>query len=95
MTGLRPKQLGRIGMFYIEEAVLDALMEAKQDEAFGPNEVMRRTGVVSGVAQVPEGIVAGILAKLVTEGRVECTHWGHYVLSATEVASRSEEHDNE
>ena len=55
MTGPSPKQLGRIGMFYMEEAVLDALTEAKQDQAFGPPEVMRRTGVVSGVAQVPDG----------------------------------------
>ena len=94
MTGLRPKQLGRIGMFYMEEAVLDALMEAQQDQAFGSTEVMRRTGIVSGVAGVPDAMVADVLTTLVTGGRVERTHWGHYVLSATEVASRTEEHGN-
>ena len=31
MTGLRPKQLVRLGMFYLEEAILDILLEARYE----------------------------------------------------------------
>ena len=43
MGGLRPKQLARIGMFYIEEAILDLLLEAEMDkrQGLGPTELAR------------------------------------------------------
>ena len=45
MTGLRPKQLVRLGMFDLEEAVLDILLEARyKGECIGSAEIGRRGG---------------------------------------------------
>ena len=42
---IRPKQLSRMGQFYLEEAILDVLLEAKHErECIGPAEISRRAG---------------------------------------------------
>ena len=78
MTGVRPKQLSRVGQFYLEEAVLDVLLEAKHEgECIGPAEISRRAGIYRerGEANMMnDAIVAGLLVKLHSENRVErCT----------------------
>ena len=43
---IRPKQLSRMGQFYLEESILDTLLEAKHEgECLGPAEISRRAGV--------------------------------------------------
>ena len=75
MTGLRPKQLVRLGMFYLEEAVLDILLEAryKGEEFIGAAEIGRRGGgdILRGTGTSRDWTVWHILKKLETEGRVE------------------------
>ena len=61
LHGLRPKQLARIGIFYLEEAVLDVLFEAKyKQEWLQPADICERADMTYGV-----------LAKLEAEGRIE------------------------
>ena len=75
MTGLRPKQLVRLGMFYLEEAVLDILLEARyKGECIGSAEIGRRGGgdiLRGGAGTSRDWTVWHILKKLETEGRVE------------------------
>lgn len=78
MTGVRPKQLARMGQFYLEEAVLDVLLEAKHEgECIGPAEISRRVGIYrerGDVNMLNDAITAGLLVKLHSEKRVErCT----------------------
>ncbi len=77
MVGLRPKQLVRWSMFYLEEAILDILLEArhKGECSITAAEIGRRGGgdILRGM-EGPTGrdwIVWHILKKLETEGRVE------------------------
>ena len=59
-----PKQLGRIGIFYIEEAILEVLfqaMEAQDDACVRAVDIDRRIGMYH----------ATVLKKLEAEGRVE------------------------
>ena len=74
-NGVRPKQLARIGMFHIEEAVLDVLLEARhEDECLGAAEISRRAGIYRdrGTQDIMnDAIVTGVLVKLDSEGRVE------------------------
>ena len=78
MTGLRPKQLVRLGMFYLEEAILDILLEARYEgECIGQAEIGRRGGgdILRGMKEETsrDWIVPHILKKLEAEGRVEPT----------------------
>ena len=46
MTGIRPKQYTRMGEFYLEEAVLDVLLDAKHEsECIGLAEISKRAGM--------------------------------------------------
>ncbi len=86
MMGFRPKQHARMGMFLLEEAVLDVLMEARHEgDCIGPAEISRRAGIfrergegiVSERGIINDAIVAGILVKLCIEDRVKrCTQPG-------------------
>ncbi len=75
MSGIRPKQHSRMGEFYLEEAVLDVLLEAKHEgECLGPAEISRRAGIFRerGDANIMnDAICTGILVKLHKEHRVE------------------------
>ena len=76
--GFRPKQHARLGEFYLEEAVLDVLLEGKhENQCFGPAEISKRTGIFRDRGEVNimnDAIVTGILVKLSEQKRVErCT----------------------
>ena len=78
MTGLRPKQLSRMGQFYLEEAVLDVLLEARHEgECIGAAEISRKAGIYRerGVVDIMnDAITTGLLVKLHSENRVKrCT----------------------
>ena len=78
MIGVRPRQLSRMGQFYLEEAVLDVLLEAKHEgECIGAAEVSRRAGIFRdrGVVDIMnDAITTGLLVKLHSENRVKrCT----------------------
>lgn len=48
MNVIRPKQLARMGEFYLEEAVLDVLLEAKHEgQCLGAAEISRRASIGS------------------------------------------------
>ena len=75
---VRPKQHARMGMFYLEEAVLDVLLESKHEgDCIGAAEISRRAGIFRdrGVVDIMnDAIVHGILVKLHAEERVSrCT----------------------
>ena len=78
MSGIRPKQHARMGQFYLEEAVLDVLLEAKHEgDCIGPADISRRAGIFRDRGEVDimnDAIATGVLVKLHTEGRVQrCT----------------------
>lgn len=73
---IRPKQLARMGEFYLEEAVLDILLDARhEDECLGAAAIGKRAGIFreAGYAKNSgnDDIVWGILGKLVKEGRIQ------------------------
>ena len=66
-----PKQMARLGVFYIQEAILD-ILEA-ETEPLLPSEISRKIGIIppdEGPA-LKFAIVHGVLAKLQNEGLVE------------------------
>ena len=75
MNGIRPKQHARIGMFHLEEAVLDVLLEAAYEEkCWGASMISKRAGIFrdrGAVNMINDAIVHGVLVKLSEEGRVE------------------------
>lgn len=104
MTGIRPKQLARIGEFHLEEAVLDVLLAAAlADECIGAAEISRRAGIFrdpdrkedGGVSAGNDFIVTGLLIKLRKGGRVErCEQSpgrGGWKLSAAEFERRRDD----
>ena len=69
---MNPKQQARLGLFHLEEAILDILCE----ESLIPSDISRNIGIRSLTEQEPQyttayGIVHGVLIKLKEEGRVE------------------------
>lgn len=72
---IRPRQLSRMGMFYLQEAVLDVLYEHyNEGYGIGAAEISRRAGIYRerGVADVlNDAIVWGLLNSLHDEGKVE------------------------
>ena len=81
MIGVRPRQLARMGQFYLEEAVLDVLLEAKHEgECIGAAEISRKAGIYRerGVIDtMNDAIVTGLLVKLHSENRVESCAQSH------------------
>ena len=68
-----------MGMFHLEEAILDILLEFKHEgECIGPAEISRRAGIfrdrgegiVSERGILNDAIVTGVLVKLFLENRV-------------------------
>lgn len=72
---IRPRQLSRMGQFYLQEAVLDILCERYlEGYARGPAENSRRAGIYRdrGVTNTPnDAIVRGLLNHLNELGKVE------------------------
>jgi hypothetical protein len=78
VIGIRPKQLTRLGEFYLEEAILDILLQAFEEKlCIGAAEISKRSGIFRerGSANIMnDAIATGILIKLNESGRVErCT----------------------
>ena len=65
----------RKGVFHLEEAVLDVLLEAcYENECLGPAEISRRSGIYRERGSeniMNDAIVIGILTKLASQNRVE------------------------
>ena len=71
LHGLEPEQLARIGIFYLEEAVLDVLFEAKyKQEWLQPADICERADMTYVLFEKGD-IAYGVLAKLEAEGRIE------------------------
>lgn len=75
-----PKQFARMGEFYLEEAVLDVLLEARhKDQCLGAAEISRRGGIFRESGDKSKGeptsmndaIATGMLIKLMKAGRVQ------------------------
>ena len=93
MQGLSTKQLVRKGMFYLGEAVLDVLLEAKhEEECLYPIEIGRRADLSYSLYE-DTAIVYGVLKKLEDEGCVErCPdHNKKWQLTAKEFEKRHED----
>ena len=75
MTGIRPKQMARMGEFYLQEAIMDVLLEASYEDAcIGAAEISRRAGVFRERGKediMNDAIATGILVKLLDEKKVQ------------------------
>ena len=99
MSGFRPKQHARMGMFHLEEAVLDVLLEAKhEDECLGAAEISKRAGIFRerGTENIMnDAIATGLLVKLASERRVaRCKQEndrGGWELTNTEFTARRDD----
>ena len=93
LHGLEPEQLGRIGMFYLEEAILDLLFEAEMNEqrGLGPTEISRGVGTLLPGGNFKDSIVAGFLEKLKGEGLVKHVKRGDWRLSEIGRENRRDE----
>lgn len=96
---VRPKQHARIGMFHLEEAILDVLLDARhEDECIGAAGISRRTGIhreAGPTMNMNDAIVHGCLNKMEGEGRVQrCqqeNNRGGWELTEREFASRRDD----
>lgn len=74
---IRPRQLSRMGMFYLQEAVLDVLYEHyNEGHGIGAADISLRAGIYRdrGPSNIMnDAIVTGILNSLHEEGKVERT----------------------
>ena len=73
---IRPKQNARLGMFHLEEAVLDVLLEARHEgDCIGAAEISKRAGIYReggvGMAGMNDAIVHGLLSSLFGQNKVE------------------------
>lgn len=75
MTGLRPKQMARLGEFHLEEAILDVLLEARYEEqCLGAAEIGKRAGIFREPGRqvnMNDAIVTGLVNKLSIAEKVE------------------------
>ena len=73
MKGLSPKELSQKGVLYLEEAVLDVLFRAYNQESLSSREISRRAGLPRRETEKWEDdmIAYGVLDKLQNEGRVK------------------------
>lgn len=88
---LLPKQLARIGIFYLEEAILEVLFKAMETSPENPFvravDIARKIGVEHWTNE--NWLVSDILYKLKTEGRVEQKERrGPWKLTETEYQKR-------
>lgn len=71
---IRPKQLARIGAFYLHEAILDVLCEEYRTEhGLGAADIGRQAGIYRepGVVHMNDAIVTGCLNELHDQRKVE------------------------
>ena len=79
---VRPRQLARMGVFQLQEAVLDVLLEHYlEGYGLGPAEISRRAGIYRDRGPdniMNDAIVVGVLNSLREQSRVERVEqeWG-------------------
>ena len=69
---MTPKQMGRLGLFHIEEAILEVLSE--ETEGLEPNEISKRIGILGyddPDLALRYAVVWGALIQLKRKGLVE------------------------
>lgn len=97
---ISPKQLGRFGTFYLQEAVLDTLYHHKLNSKYGLGaaEISRRADIYRerGIADIiNDAIVTGILNSLHELNKVEraeqSTGKGGWKITQSEFEKRGEE----
>lgn len=107
MIGTGPKQLARLGGFYLEEAILDVLLDARRrGVCLGAKGISVAVGLFRdeggdkcGIAGMNDAIATGFLIKLHGEGRVErCSKSGSqktrgWRITAAEASLRTEADD--
>ena len=76
LHGLQPEQLARIGMFYLEEAVLDVLYEAVHGDNDSKTwltiaKISKRLGIPASDRGLGYPLVRCVLDKLLSEARVQ------------------------
>lgn len=76
LHGLQPEQLARMGLFYLEKAVLDVLHEVVHGEAaptpwLTPAKISKRLGIPASDTGVGYPLVRYVLDKLLSEARVQ------------------------
>lgn len=74
---MNAKQLTRIGIFYLEEAILDALPTPEEQHISG-TEVSKRTGMYPGMPNTTTAnahwLARSVLEKLLEDARVDVIH---------------------
>lgn len=79
---IRPRQLSRMGTFYLQEAVLDILYEHyPEGYGIGAADISRRAGIYRerGPSNIMnDAIVTGILNSLHEEGKVQRVRRNHW-----------------
>jgi len=96
---IRPRQLSRIGMFYLQEAVLDVLYaHYLEKHGLGPAEISKRADIYRerGVKNtLNDAIVWGLLNSLHAQGKVRQVKQkdgkGGWKLTDTEYSRRKED----
>lgn len=69
LHGLQPEQLARMGLFYLEEAVLDVLYE--NETWLTTAKISKRLGIPASDTGLGYPLVRCILDKLLSEARVQ------------------------
>ena len=74
--GLQPEQLARMGLFYLEEAVLDVLYEVvhsgnDQEPWLTTAKISKRLGIPASNTGLGYPLIRRILEKLLSEARVQ------------------------
>ena len=95
---IRPKQMVRVGAFYMHEAILDLLYENYlEGTGLGASEIGKRLGIYrdAGVVHMNDAIVTGFLNELYEEKRViqkkQSNGKGGWTLSPKEYETRKDD----
>lgn len=84
---LRPKQQARMGMFHLEEAVLDVLLEARvAEKIFGLEAIQHRLGIVD--IEIVQAVVHGLQEVGRVKGREDIALKFAWTLTDSEYLSR-------
>lgn len=95
---IRPKQMVRMGAFYMHEAILDLLYESHQEGVgLGAADIGTRLGIyrTTGAAGMNDAIVTGFLNELHSMGKVvrkrQSSGRGGWALSPKEYTARRDD----
>ncbi len=89
MSHIEPEEYARIGIYLLEESILEILMEGMiENERISNAKVSKRMEIYRGPSGSRDWISWTILNKLIEENRVIRPERGRYELSEQEFASR-------